>query len=199
MKRVNQHGFTLLEIMISLAIFSTIAAFSYATFSVAARESRAINENNAALGELQRMLQWLTNDLMQYQPRSVRDPVGTIRREALLADSRNDYLLEITRGGHANPLGLQRASAQRVAYQLDEDTLLRVQWPVLDPVIATEPVSIELMSGIERIEINFLGDSADSWTREWPGPAGRKRPRAVEIIIEHERWGEIRRLLETGY
>ncbi|MEL7298250.1 MAG: type II secretion system minor pseudopilin GspJ [Pseudomonadota bacterium] len=197
--RSRQHGFTLIEVMISLAIFSTIAAFSYATFSSAARESRAITENNAALAELQRTLQWLTNDLLQYQPRGVREPIGTERRPALMADIRSENLLEITRGGHANPLGLPRASAQRVAYRMDEDRLVRLQWPVLDPVLASEPDAIELMTGIERIQISYLGDTADSWTQQWPGPNGRRKPRAVEVIIEHERWGEFRRLLETGY
>lgn len=195
----SSRGFTLVEVMISLALFSMIAAFSYATFSVAARESRVISDNNEALGELQRMLQWLSSDLMQHQARSVRDVVGSDRRPALFADSRNEYLLELTRGGHANPLGLPRASAQRVAYQLEDDKLLRLQWPVLDPVIASEPDAVEIMTGIERLEINYLGDAPDSWTREWPGPAGRERPRAVEIIVEHERWGELRRVIETGY
>ncbi|MEN7344077.1 MAG: type II secretion system minor pseudopilin GspJ, partial [Pseudomonadota bacterium] len=187
------------EIMIAIAVFGVLAVICYQTFGQTVRETEVIRDANSDLTDLQRTFQWLSNDFLQQQPRPVRTAVGNTILPSLAADSRTEFLFEITRGGHANPLGLPRASAQRVSWRMDEDTLVRLHWPSLDPVLSTEPIAVEFLSDIERIEINFLGDAPDSWTREWPGPSGTGRPRAVEIIIEHARFGEVRRLLETGY
>ena len=185
--------------MIAIGIFGFLSVMCYQAFNKTVDTAEAIRDANSELIALQRTFQWLGNDFLQQQPRPVRTAVGNTILPSLAADSRTEFLFEITRGGHANPLGLPRASAQRVSWRLDEDTLVRLHWPSLDPVLSSEPIAVEFLSGIERMEINYLGDTADSWSREWPGPSGSGRPRAVEIIIEHARFGEVRRLLETGY
>ncbi len=193
----RQNGFTLIEVIVSLAIFSTIAALSFLAFDQTQRASRAITEQMIELQALQRTLQTLGSDLAQLQPRPVREPGTPTSRAALLADVRNLYVLELTRGGYANPLGVPRATAQRVAYRVDEGELVRTQWPALDNPLSIEPRERVLLENVERFEVRFLVDG-DNWIVEWPplGGSGGGRPRAVEIIIEHEQWGEIRRLVE---
>ena len=193
----RQNGFTLIEVIVSLAIFSTIAALSFLAFDQTQRASRAITEQMIELQALQRTLQTLGSDLAQLQPRPVREPGTPTSRAALLADVRNLYVLELTRGGYANPLGVPRATAQRVAYRVDEGELVRTQWPALDNPLSIEPRERVLLEYVERFEVRFLVDG-DNWIVEWPplGGSGGGRPRAVEIIIEHEQWGEIRRLVE---
>lgn len=193
----RQNGFTLIEVIVSLAIFSTIAALSFLAFDQTQRASRAITEQMIELQALQRTLQTLGSDLAQLQPRPVREPGTPTSRAALLADVRNLYVLELTRGGYANPLGVPRATAQRVAYRVDEGELVRTQWPALDNPLSIEPRERVLLENVERFEVRFLVDG-DNWIVEWPplGGSGGGRPRAVEILIEHEQWGEIRRLIE---
>ena len=183
--------------IVSLAIFSTIAALSFLAFDQTQRASRAITEQMIELQALQRTLQTLGSDLAQLQPRPVREPGTPTSRAALLADVRNLYVLELTRGGYANPLGVPRATAQRVAYRVDEGELVRTQWPALDNPLSIEPRERVLLENVERFEVRFLVDG-DNWIVEWPplGGSGGGRPRAVEILIEHEQWGEIRRLIE---
>ncbi|MEM7610111.1 MAG: type II secretion system minor pseudopilin GspJ [Pseudomonadota bacterium] len=195
-------GFTLVEVMISLVIFSLIATMCYTALTQATRASASITDQMQALQELQRTLQTLASDIAQAQPRPVREPVGDAWRGAFLADGRDPYLLEVTRNGYANPLGMPRATSQRVAYRLEEEQLIRTQWPVLDSVLATEPVDVVLLEDVIRVEFRYLGDGPDSWTAEWPpgfsGGANANAPRAVELTIEHNRWGEMRRLIEIG-
>ncbi len=191
-------GFTLIEVMIALAIFSFVAAISYATFSQAALASRSISDEMQALQTLQRSLQTIGNDFSQIQPRPVREPTGTSERAPLLADARNLYVVELTRTGYANPLGLPRAGAQRIGYRFEEGELIRAQWPALDNALSNEPVEIVLIDQLENVEFRYLGQGDDNWTAEWPvGGVGGGRPRAVELIFQHDRWGEIRRLIEV--
>ena len=194
----RQSGFTLIEVVVSLAIFATIAALSFLAFDQTQRASRSITQQMVELQALQRTLQSLGSDLSQLQPRPVRELGTPASRAALLADVRNLYVLELTRGGYANPLGVPRATAQRVAYRVDEGELVRTQWPALDNPLSIEPRERVLRENVERFEVRFLLEGGDNWIAEWPplGGSGGGRPRAVEIIIEHEQWGEIRRLIE---
>lgn len=185
--------------MIALAIFAVVAAISYATFNQAALASRSISDEMQALQTLQRTLQTIASDFAQIQPRPVREPVGSAERAALLADSRNTYLVELTRGGYANPLGMQRASAQRVAYRFEDGELLRIQWPALDNPLSNEPVELVLIDELERVEFRYLPAGTDNWTTQWPQPGlSGGPPRAIEVLIEHPRWGEISRLIEVA-
>lgn len=199
LRRRRADGFTFVEIMVAIALFGIIAGMSFMMFSQSARMSRQLSDNMAELIELQRALQWFANDLSQLQPRPVRDPVGNTSQPALIADPRGQYRMALTRGGYANPLGVARASAQRVAYELNDDgELLRLVWPVLDPVLASEPEATLLLEGVERMELRFLPSAQSSWSEQWPAGAGGSVPRAVEITLEIDGWGEIIRLLEVG-
>lgn len=199
MRVARQSGFTLIEVVIALAIFATMAALSYLVFDQSTRASARITTQMSDLQSLQRALQAIGNDLSQLQPRPVREPGSPTSRPPLLADVRNVYVVELTRGGYANPLGLPRATAMRVAYRVDEGELIRSQWPALDNPLNAEPRELVLLEDVTRFELRFLGEGTDVWTAEWPplGGAGGGEPRAIELVIEHERWGEIRRLIEV--
>ncbi|MEL6870190.1 MAG: type II secretion system minor pseudopilin GspJ [Pseudomonadota bacterium] len=189
-------GFTLAELLVSLVIFTVISLFLVRSFDVTERGVRRVQEELDALLRLQRTMQTLTNDISQIQPRPVRDPVGTTLRAPLLADTRNAYFIELTRGGHANPLGVPRPTAQRIGYRFEDGEIVRAFWPVLDNVLATEPQEIVLFEELERFEVRFL-DVSGNWVNQWP-QGGGGTPRAVEIVVEHPKWGEIMRVIEVG-
>ena len=55
-------------------------------------------------------------------------------------------IVALTRGGWSNPAGLQRPGLQRVAYFLENSTLRREHWNVLDPTLASTTVERDLLS-----------------------------------------------------
>ncbi|MEL6300532.1 MAG: type II secretion system minor pseudopilin GspJ [Pseudomonadota bacterium] len=194
-----QSGFTLIEVMVAAFIFAVLATIAWLTFDQAFKASDRLNQEVEQLLTLQRAINTLSSDFAQYHPRPVREPVGNAWRPALLADSRSNYIVELTRSGYGNPLQAPRASSLRVAYRFEEGELVRAQWPVLDPVIATVPQETVLLGGIEQILFRFLGEADDSWSEQWP-PLNATRsppPRAVEIVLIHEYWGELRRIIEV--
>jgi general secretion pathway protein J len=201
MRTPRQRGFTLIEVMVSLAIFAALAAAAYTTLNGVVEASRVVTEQMTRLQALQRTVQRMTLDFGQLAPRPVRDELGDGRLPVLRADARSLDLVELSRGGWSNPLVLPRPAIQRVAYRIEEDRLIRRQWPVLDRTLATEPAEATLLEGLQDIRIRYL--SGDEWSEQWPPDAAAGtgslalRPRAVELVLVVEGFGEIRRVIEV--
>ena len=160
MSRIRRGGgFTLIEVMVSLAIFGLLAAFSYLTLNGIVEQSRIVGAEMTELQALQRTLQRMNLDFSQLVPRPVRDELGDGRQPSLRADARSTELVELTRGGWPNPLVLPRPTLQRVSYRIEEDRLIRRQWPVLDRTLGTEPAEATLLEGLQDIRLRYLTDA----------------------------------------
>jgi general secretion pathway protein J len=192
-------GFTLLEVLIAVAVFAVVGVMAYGGLQAVLAQQAIARDNADRFRELQFAIQQVSRDLLQLAPRPVREPLGDGYRAALYSDPRGEVLLEFTRGGWTNPLGQPRAAVQRVAYVLEEDLLLRRHWFVPDQTLGEEPVEREVLSGVQEVRLRFFGPGG--WSEEWPaggvGADPSLRPLAVEITLELEDWGEIRRLLEV--
>jgi general secretion pathway protein J len=196
MRRVR--GFTLLEVLIAVAVFAVVGVMAYGGLQAVMTQRVIARDNADRFRELQFAVQQLTRDLSQLNPRPVREPLGDGYRAAIYSDPRAEVVLEFTRGGWTNPLGQPRAAVQRVAYDLEEDRLLRRYWFVPDQTLGEEPVERELLGGVRDFRVRFFAPGG--WLDEWPGQAGGDpaiRPVAVEVTLELEDWGEVRRLVEV--
>jgi general secretion pathway protein J len=145
----------------------------------------------------------ITQDLAQLQPRATREELGESYQPSLLADPSAQFALEFSRGGWANPAGLARGTVLRVAYNWEDDKLVRWHWGVMDRTLSTPPVRAEILDRVTNVEVRFL-DTAGEWHLEWP-PLDRRGPqslisvpRAVEFAIELEDVGRVYRLVETS-
>lgn len=197
------YGFTLVEVLVAVAIFTFIGVLAYGGYNNSARQVEIARAQMKRLEELQTTIRLLTQDFEQIAPRPVRDVLGQSLLPAFAADARADNLVSFTRAGWSNPAGLQRSTLQRVQYVLEEDVLRREHWPVLDATLANEPIKRELISKVEEVRFRFM-DGAKNWHEQWPplgGPpagANRARPVAVEVTLELEDFGEVKRLIEVG-
>jgi len=153
--------------------------------------------------EVQRAVQILAQDLTQIEPRPIREPLGDQRVPAVLAGESVEYKLEFTRSGWMNTAGLPRPTLQRVGYRLDQDGLWRDYWRTLDRTQTSEPVRVRLLSGVRAVTFRFLAPSQE-WVDRWPQPGGnpaeqeRLRPAAVEVTLELDDWGTIKRIVEVA-
>jgi len=191
-------GFTLLEVLVAVGVFAVVGMGAYGGLQAVMTQREIARDNADRFRELQFAMQQLSRDLYQLNPRPVREPLGDGYRAAMYADPRAEVALEFTRGGWTNPLGQPRAAVQRVAYELEGDRLLRRYWFVPDQTLGEEPVEREILSGLLDFRVRFYASGA--WVEAWPGQAGADpaiRPDAVEVVLELEDWGEIRRLVEV--
>jgi general secretion pathway protein J len=200
-----QRGFTLLEILVAVAIFGIVAYMSYSGLDAVIRQHEIVSESATRLRNLQYAMRRLVQDFSQIQPRAIREETGEGLNFALIADTRTTEPMELTRAGWHNPLAHPRSSLQRVAYWVEEDILIRAQWPVLDRMLGEEPIELELLEGIDEFQLLFL-DANNEWIEQWPppdqqnsGPDGQSAlPQAIEIILQLDDWGEIRRIVELA-
>jgi general secretion pathway protein J len=198
----STRGFTLLELLVAIAIFAVVSTLALTGYTQLQQQSEYAEQRLNRLREVQRAVQTLCQDLEQLEPRPVRQPLGDGQMPALQVTDTLDYRLQLTRAGWSNTAGLPRPTLQRVGYRLDEDQLWRDHWPVLDRTLVVEPVKQRMLDGVRSITFRFLTANRD-WVDRWPaqqvgGRTDRSRPAAIEVVLELEDWGEIRRLVEIA-
>lgn len=199
----KQRAFTLIEVLVALAVFSILATLAYGALSQTIDSAEILNDRLDRLQALQKTMRTLGADFVQLAPRPVRDELGENFSAALQTDFDSGFALQLTRGGWNNPMALPRGTLQRAAYRMEEDELVRYHWNVLDRTLSNEPGATTLLDGVETIVFRFMQGNGE-WTLEWPplssqGRQGqRQRPRAIEVILTLEAEGEITRLFEVA-
>jgi len=196
-------GFTLLEVLVAIAIFAFVGVMALSGYTQLQKQTEYQNLRLERIREVQRAVQILAQDLTQIEPRPIREPLGDQRVPAVLAGESVEYKLEFTRSGWMNTAGLPRPTLQRVGYRLDQDGLWRDYWRTLDRTQTSEPVRVRLLSGVRAVTFRFLAPSQE-WVDRWPQPGGnpaeqeRLRPAAVEVTLELDDWGTIKRIVEVA-
>lgn len=190
---MRTRGFTLIEMLVAVAIFAVASALAYGGLNSIVNAKAQIDDANERLGKLQFAVGLIERDLRSIVPRPVRDNYGT-DRPALDGQATQ---LEFTRAGYANSLELARAELERVAYRVVDNTLQRRHYAVLDRAPGTQPADTDLLDNVDRFELRYR--TADGRElRQWPPPRDSTDapPLAVEVRIVGAAFGEIRRVLE---
>ena len=201
--RMRQAAFTLIEVLVALAVFGVMSVLAYATLGTTLTNADLLADRMDRLQSVQRAVRYLTTDLLQAAPRPVRQELGQTLSPALQTNLSSQFALELTRGGWRNPAGLPRGTLQRSAYRIEDDELVRYHWRVLDRTFANEPVATVLLDGVDGLLFRYLQDNGE-WTEVWPPQnvqgaiANIARPRAVEVVLTLRDQGEIRRVLEVA-
>jgi general secretion pathway protein J len=197
-------GFTLIEVLVAIAIFAIVGVMALTGYTQLQRQTEYQEQRLERVREVQRAVQMISQDLTQIEPRPIREPIGEQHIPAVFAGESVEYKLEFTRAGWSNTAGLPRPTLQRVGYRLDQDGLWRDYWRVLDRTQTAEPVRYNLLKGVSSITVRFM-TPAREWVDRWPVLEGqnpleqmRTRPAAVEVTLELDDWGVIRRLVEVA-
>jgi general secretion pathway protein J len=196
-------GFTLIELLVAMAIVAIIGVMALGGLSEVINQQTIARARTERWQKIQLAMRVVVQDLAQLQPRATREELGESYQPALLASPNAQFALEFSRGGWANPGAFPRGTVLRVAYDWEEDKLVRFHWTVMDRTLSTPPVRTELLDGIDNVEVRFL-DTAGEWHLDWPplqmnGPQKLvARPRAVEFSIELKDFGRVFRLVETS-
>jgi general secretion pathway protein J len=193
-------GFTLLELMVAIAIFAVMALLAYGGLDSVLNQRRELELRLERIAQLQKAYMRLRSDFQQVRNRPVRDSFGDIAPALFVTPSAP--VLEFTRGGWRNPTFQPRATQERVAYRVADGKLLRSSWRVLDRVQGSEPVELTVLDGVDQIGWRFI-DPGLEWQPTWPpltqiGQSNTAPPSAVELTLRTRDWGELRLLFRTG-
>ncbi len=213
---MRQSGFTLVELLLALAISALVAALAYAGIQSAIGVSSGMQDEVRRLSEVQRALNIIEEDLAQVVPRAIVNGYGS-DEAAFRAGVYEDVLLEFTRGGLGNPQDLMRSELQRVRYVLADGRLWRQWWTVLDRVEESRaPESALLLENVEALQLAFLPPAAVGapatdlyalmttaalWENAWNSArlapdTVAPLPLAVDLHLTLADFGEVRRVVE---
>ncbi|XOZ34186.1 type II secretion system minor pseudopilin GspJ [Halomonadaceae bacterium KBTZ08] len=210
-KRPNS-GFTLLEVLIAVFMTSLISLGVWQVMNTLMASRDGIERASGAFRDVQKTVSLLERDLLQAVKRPVKDAYG--ERLPALTSRINDAELELTRQGWRNPLGDKRSELQRVAWEYDDidERLIRRYWPVLDRAPNTQSREQELLENVTSVKVRFRNANGQ-WVSQWPADNGNGNspadadgldvlrmpmPRAVEVVLEHQRFGTLRRVVALG-
>jgi general secretion pathway protein J len=188
----RQRGFTLLEVVVAVALFALISALAYGGLQSVLQARAQMDEQAQRLARLQFAVGLIERDLRAAAARPVRDVLGQ-RLPALTGTSTG---IELSRHGHANALAQPRAEIERAAYSRRQETLQRLRWPTLDRAPGTQPEITDLMEGVRELRFRYFSRDGRESDR-WPPPRSNATlPTRVEVELQVDGIGRIRRVLE---
>lgn len=195
----HSKGFTLLEILVAMAIFTLIGIASNTVLSTVLDSDELSTERFEKLQKLQRAMLLIERDMLQAVNRPIR--IEGESNEIVLNGGLNAFESDadgvgFVRAGWQNPnLMLPRSTLQAVAYRMQENQLQRIYGNYVDNVIGAEPRIKVLLEDIEDFQIQFYLDQQDAnGDSKWGDVyTGVKLPNAIAVEISTVDFGTIRR------
>ena len=170
----RSRGFTLLEVLLALAIMAMLAITGYRALSGMIDGERAITQERDRWRDLDLFFSRFDYDLGHVLPRAYR--LGATDLPGLYL---RDQGLAFVRGVPGEP-------PQRIGYRWKDSAIELVYWPQLDAPSAAAPVGYTVAAGIASWQVSFANREG-LWVEQWgePGPQADDAPlpRGARVVL----------------
>jgi general secretion pathway protein J len=205
MTRRRGRGFTLLELLIAVAVFAVISAVAYGGLQAVLNTDGQTRLRGGILADLQVTLAVLERDLRQIVPVEPRDRFGDRQPALRYSPLATEPELELVRAGSG---GVDRL--RRVGWRVTEEGLERRLWDVVDAGDDREPIARVFLAAQATaagtrepvlMDLRFVvpgprgEEILDSWPPLRPTETARALPVLVEISLEVPGLGRVERHL----
>lgn len=173
----KQQGFTLLELVIAMAIFAVLGVASLRLFDgvIRAQNSSATHERD--MRTLQRAIAVIERDVLQVTSHPL-----VVRHGAL----------HLQRSNWRNPLDQPRSELQNITYRLDSGTLWRESTSAERATVHRQ----KILSDVHELRWRLYARKG-GWLSDWPTPKllPSPQPLALEVTFTTARFAQVRRVL----
>lgn len=166
--RKIQRGFTLVELLIALAIFAIMAVMSYRTLDSVFQTRQHLSSETARLRDLALLFARLDDDftnLLDRQPRNADNLLDDALRLTAFLPGAEDATMVFTRSGFSGSTGLA-AAPQRVGYRLKDGIVELVLWPSLDSAPRSVPQVYPALREVRDAKWRAM-DRGGNWQNVW--------------------------------
>lgn len=200
MNSVNGNkGFTLVELMVSVALLAIVSVLTYAAIQSAFQTYERLSTQGRDQSRFVAALGVINEDMANLVARPVRAGETDKRDAFRLEGLEGEYLVEFTRGGlfvyqldgeELKTMGLAspQTGLARVAYGFRDNSFYRHEWTVLDPQERTEELVHRqlLFENVADAQVIAYSQDQDGELREeyqWPPVEGRNSNAALLLPV----------------
>jgi len=192
MKNKHQNGFTLLEILIALFIFTIISIILVGALRSVINASSSTEKNATRLHDVQITLLLLSRDVEQIVNRPVF-AAGGKEEPAFIGEPRRFTFTQVGAAGMTPTVAI--SSLKRTRYAVQGNYFIRERFAALDQVAKTPAHARQLLDNVEGGYMEYLDKDGRFHTR-WPveGQTNQPLPRAVRVHLTLAHWGTLSQL-----
>ena len=180
----GQRGFTLVELLVAMAVLAVIASVGFRGLGSILEAEAHVRSETQRWNDVAVVVAHLSRDLSLAVPRPVRDDAGRVHA-AMLINGPSDGIqgqLLITRLGDGVGASSQ-SDLRRIEYRLRAGTLEYLVWPATDLAPGAAPFVNPLLENVTGLQLRALSQDG-SWSSVWPaGQPANALPRALEAEI----------------
>ncbi|MGB0897769.1 MAG: type II secretion system minor pseudopilin GspJ [Psychrobium sp.] len=189
---MSQRGFTLIEVLIAMAIVAIIGVASAQVVSSVIASDEASRKGDKRITLLQRTYQTIQRDMLQMTSRSVRVNGAKPSKQFIFAGENvlesDDDGIVFTRKGWRNPAQMfPRSNLQGVGYRVVDGKLERLHYLYPDQGAGTEPQITTLIEGVIGFKLEYFDEK--KWQKQWQKPT---LPQGIALNITTEALGVVR-------
>ena len=195
-------GFTLIEVMVAIAIFAVLSAMGWKVFDHISKvkTSNEIHEKN--IQQLQTAYQIMLKDMLQLAPLN-----ASIQAEIQPALVLQDQYLHFSKVGVSDPLKQSKPFTERIEYlyKPEEQKLYRLKYTFLHHNGNQQPLSSILLDRVENYQVTVLNPNEEN---TWPQQSeaedqelASRLPKGVRVklTVDQVEYEWLFSLLDTSY
>jgi type II secretion system protein J len=175
---MNNKGFTIIEILISLVILSMIAIVSSNILKSSLNTEQETSLQLNSIKELNLASTIIRRDLRQIVNVNSKDFYGNNLYGTFISQINSQSLMF---NSNIKSLSDEVSPIKRIQYELDDNNLIRKQYFSSNPYGQDDFTKIELIKNIDNLRFSFFHEN--SWHQSWPVSlvASKKIPMLIKI------------------